>query len=67
MTIKMTMKKLSFLSRITLLLGFFFTLDKLLGFLRVIIIARCLQFILSTGRLQRRRHSANAFDCIDVR
>ena len=34
------MKKLSFLSRITLLLGFFFTLDKLLGFLRVIIIAR---------------------------
>jgi len=34
------MKKLSFLSRITLLLGFFFTLDKLLAFVRVVIIAR---------------------------
>jgi len=35
-----TMKKLSFISRIALLLGFLFTLDKLLAFVRVIIIAR---------------------------
>jgi putative peptidoglycan lipid II flippase len=34
------MKKLSFLTRIALLLGFLFTLDKLLAFVRVIIIAR---------------------------
>ncbi len=33
------MKKLSFLTRVSLLLGFFFTLDKLLGFARTIIIA----------------------------
>jgi putative peptidoglycan lipid II flippase len=34
------MKKLSFISRTALLLGFLFTLDKLLAFVRVIIIAR---------------------------
>ncbi len=34
------MKKLSFLTRISLLLGFFFTLDKVLAFVRTIIIAR---------------------------
>lgn len=34
------MKKLSFLTRISLLLGFFFTLDKALAFVRAIIIAR---------------------------
>ncbi len=34
------MKKLSFLTRISLLLGFFFTLDKVLAFIRAIIIAR---------------------------
>lgn len=39
------MKKLSFLTRISLLLGFFFTLDKILGFVRTILIAR--QFTLS--------------------
>jgi len=39
------MKKLSFLSRTTLLLGFFFTLDKLLAFVRATIILR--QFQLS--------------------
>lgn len=39
------MKKLSFLTRTSLLLGFFFSLDKLLAFLRSIIIAR--QFSLS--------------------
>ena len=38
-------KKLSFLTRISLLLGFFFSLDKMLAFLRSIIIAR--QFSLS--------------------
>ncbi len=40
------MKKLSFLTRVSLLLGFFFTLDKLLAFLRAIIILR--QFQLSS-------------------
>src|SRR5271157_2894278 len=39
------MKKLSFLARITLLLGFFFTLDKLLAFARAALILR--QFQLS--------------------
>lgn len=39
------MKKLSFLTRISLLLGLFFTLDKLLAFVRAILIAR--QFHLS--------------------
>ncbi len=34
------MKKLSFLTRISLLLGFLFTLDKVLAFVRAIIIAR---------------------------
>jgi len=34
------MKKLSFLTRTSLLLGFFFTLDKILAFVRSIIIAR---------------------------
>ena len=40
------MKKLSFLTRVSLLLGFFFTLDKLLAFARTIIILR--QFQLSS-------------------
>jgi putative peptidoglycan lipid II flippase len=40
------MNKLSFLTRISLLLGFFFTVDKVLGFVRAIIIAR--EFKLST-------------------
>jgi putative peptidoglycan lipid II flippase len=39
------LKKLSFLTRVSLLLGFFFTLDKVLGFVRTILIAR--QFQLS--------------------
>ena len=40
------MKKISFLTRVSLLLGFFFTLDKLLAFARTIIILR--QFQLSS-------------------